>query len=355
MQFVDEVIISVHAGDGGDGCVAFRREAHVPRGGPSGGDGGRGGDVVLVCDPGLTTLLDLRYQREYKAKRGQHGQGHDCFGKGSDPVEIRVPCGTVVLDDETGEILADLVEPHRRFVVAAGGKGGRGNMRFTSPTNRAPRRADPGEPGEERRLRLELKLLADVGIVGLPNAGKSTLISRISAARPKVADYPFTTLAPSLGVVRLGEERTFVVADIPGLIEGSHLGVGLGTRFLRHVERTRTLLFLLDDRRVIDAGEDPAAEGPLADLALLEQELSSHDEELAGRRRVIALNKADLLSEERLEDLVSRFARAGHVLHPLSALTGRGREDLLEALWRELSLAKQEGAARPPPGGVEEP
>ncbi len=329
MHFVDEVTISVTAGDGGNGCVAFRRESHVPRGGPAGGDGGKGGDVILVADPGLSTLLDQRYQREYRAARGEHGQGHDRYGRGAEDLVIRVPCGTLVLDETSGEPLADLLEPEQRFIAAKGGRGGRGNLHFVSSTNRAPRRADPGEPGEERRLRLELKLIADVGLVGLPNAGKSTLISRVSSARPKIADYPFTTLTPCLGVVRLGEERSLVVADIPGLIEGAHEGAGMGTRFLRHIERTRVLLYLVDDRHALF--EEPGS--PLGDLRLLEAELRGHDEALAHKPAQVALNKCDLLPPERVQELTQRFAAEGLTLLPLSAATGHGLTPLLEALW----------------------
>jgi GTP-binding protein len=339
MQFVDEVVIWARAGAGGDGCVAFRREKHVPLGGPAGGDGGDGGDVILEADPGLGTLLDLRYQREYRAKRGQHGQGHDRDGRNAAPRIVRVPCGTLVFDAASGEILADLVAAGDRFVAARGGRGGRGNRRFVSSTNRAPRRADPGEPGEERELRLELKLLADVGLVGLPNAGKSTLISRISAARPRIADYPFTTLVPSLGVVGLGEERSMVVADIPGLIEGAHAGAGLGHRFLRHIERTAVVVFLVDDRHAL-VGE---AGDPLGDLRTLVGELRAHDPELSRRPAAVALNKVDLLPAGRVDQLVAAFAGAGIHLHPVSGATGQGVPELLEAVWRLL----REGAPGP--------
>jgi GTPase len=329
MQFVDEVMIWVQAGAGGNGCVAFRREAHVPRGGPAGGDGGRGGDVLLVVDPALTTLLDLRYQREYRAPRGQHGQGHDRFGKHADSLVVRVPCGTLVLDADSGERLADLTDPGQQFVAAKGGHGGFGNLHFVSSTNQAPRRANPGEPGEERKLRLELKLLADAGLVGLPNAGKSTLLSRVSAARPKIADYPFTTLTPNLGVVSLGEERSFVLADIPGLMQGAHEGAGLGHRFLRHIERTRVLIFLLDDRHSLF--QEPGS--PLEDLRLLEEELKAHHGELAHKPAVVALNKADLLSPAEETALSTTFSAAGIPIHFISAVSGQGVRTLLEAVW----------------------
>jgi GTP-binding protein len=331
MQFIDEVVITVRGGDGGNGCVAFRREAHVPRGGPSGGDGGRGGDVVLVADPALSTLLDLRYQRSYRADSGRHGQGHDRHGRGARDLEVRIPCGTTVQDMETQEILSDLVDPGQRWVAAAGGQGGRGNLHFVSSTNRAPRRADPGEPGQERQLRLELKLLADVGLVGLPNSGKSSLISKVSAARPRVAEYPFTTLIPNLGVVGLSGERSFVVADIPGLIEGAHQGAGLGHRFLRHVERTRVLVFLLDDRHHLEGGPGD----PQADLQLLRGELEAHDPRLLSKSALIALNKIDLLPSKRLAEVHNMFG--GRTLYAVSAVSGQGVQALLEGIWKLLA------------------
>ena len=254
-MFIDEAKIWVKAGDGGNGCVAFRREKYVPRGGPSGGDGGDGGDVVLESTEHLNTLLPFRYNREFRGERGHHGEGSNCHGREGEDTVIRVPVGTIVYEEESSERLFDFTAAGQRFLVARCGRGGRGNARFASSTNRAPRRADPGGTGEERRLRLELKLLADVGLVGFPNAGKSTLISRLSAAHPKIADYPFTTLEPCLGVVAVGEEESFVLADIPGLIEGAHQGHGLGTRFLRHIERTRLLVHLIE---VSDTGRDPA-------------------------------------------------------------------------------------------------
>jgi GTP-binding protein len=332
MNFIDEVTIRVQAGAGGDGMVAWRREAHVPRGGPAGGDGGNGGDVILEADPGLWTLLDLRYGKEYRAKPGGRGQGHDCFGKSATPLVVRIPCGTAVHDAETGELLCDLVEPGARFVAARGGRGGHGNLHYVSSTNRAPQRADPGEPGEERRLRLELKLIADAGVVGLPNAGKSTLIARVSSARPKIADYPFTTLQPKLGLVSLSDERSFVIADLPGLIEGAHQGAGLGHRFLRHIERTRVLLFLLDDRHALEQTEG----SPLTDLRLLRAELAAHDPTLVERPAICALNKTDILPPGRAEALVEEFSREGTRLLLLSAATGQGTGPVLEAVWRAL-------------------
>ena len=350
MKFIDEVTINVRGGDGGNGCRAFRREAHVPRGGPAGGDGGQGGDVVLEADPNITTLLDLRYQRQYKAERGQHGQGKQRTGHDGAARNIRVPCGTMVHDADSGELVEDLITPGQRCVAARGGGGGFGNMRFVSSTNRAPTRADPGGEGQERNLRLTLKLLADVGLVGLPNAGKSSLISRISAARPKIADYPFTTLIPQLGVVGLGGERSLVVADIPGLIEGASQGTGLGHRFLRHVERTHVLVYLLDDRHQLL--EQPGS--ALGDLEVLRGELAAHHPGLEQRRAVIALNKTDLLPSERVTEIARSLEGTGMECHPISAVTGAGVKDLLEAVWRSL---KQTGARpkRPADGTPKHP
>ncbi len=332
MQFIDEVVIQVRAGDGGNGCVAFRREAHVPKGGPSGGDGGKGGDVILEADPGLGTLLDLRYKKHYKARRGQHGQGRDRYGRGADPVIVRVPCGTEVMNAETDEVLADMVDPGQRFVAATGGAGGWGNIHFASPTNQAPRRADPGREGEECELRLRLKLLADVGLVGLPNAGKSSMIARVSAAKPRIADYPFTTLVPNLGVVGLSDERSFVLADLPGLIEGASQGAGLGHRFLRHIERTRGLVFLLDNRHEYDQD----AGSPLEDLRLLREELRSYRPELLERPSIVALNKTDLETPEQLESLLEALSECGMPVLAVSAVTGQGVKKLLNAIWMNL-------------------
>ena len=326
MRFVDEVTIDVKAGDGGDGCVAFRREAHVPRGGPAGGDGGRGGHVVLRVSRRLTTLLDLRYQRIYRARSGHKGGGKQCTGRDGETKIIEVPAGTLVFDGENGEQLADLVEGE--FVVARGGRGGRGNLRFASATNRAPRQSEPGHPGEERRLRLQLKLLADVGLVGLPNAGKSTLISKVSAARPRVADYPFTTLVPSLGVVSLDRERRFVLADIPGLVAGAHRGVGLGHRFLSHVERTRLLVYLLDPRQILDGEGDLAS-----DYHLLRHEVHAHDALLAERPAVIVVNKSDLLSPAQRQVCQASFDPPPLLV---SGRTGEGLDGLLSTIWQRL-------------------
>ena len=286
MKFIDEVKIRVIAGDGGRGCVSFRREKFVPRGGPSGGNGGTGGDVIAVADPQLTTLLDLRYQKLYKAGRGQHGMGSDCHGHRGDDRIIKVPVGTIIRDATTGELIGDLQATGERVIVATGGRGGKGNAHFVSSTNRSPRFAQPGEPGEERELDIELRLLADVGIIGLPNAGKSTLISVISSVRPKIADYPFTTLVPNLGVVGY-DDKSFVVADIPGLIEGAHEGHGLGHKFLRHVTRTSLLIHLIDGSQI-----DP--EDPLKDWRTVNHELALFDPALAQKPQVVVINKIDL-------------------------------------------------------------
>jgi GTP-binding protein len=331
-MFVDEAKIVVRGGDGGNGCVSFRREKYVPRGGPDGGDGGHGGSVVLVADPSVSTLLAFRFHRQFQAERGRHGEGSNRTGRSGEDLEVRVPVGTVVYDDERVELLDDLCEPHRRFVAAAGGRGGRGNARFVSSVRQAPTRHDPGTPGDARSLRLELKLLADVGLVGLPNAGKSTLISRISAARPKIADYPFTTLEPHLGVVDRGQ-RSFVVADIPGLIEGAHEGAGLGTRFLRHVERCTVLLHLVD----------PTTESsdPVEDVAVVLHELRSYRPELATRPRILVATKADAVQDPRSLAALEQLARAdGIELHVVSAVVGRGIEDLLRSVDELLAASR---------------
>jgi GTP-binding protein len=330
MHFIDEATIEVKAGDGGNGCVAFRREAHVPRGGPSGGNGGDGGSVVVVADPQLTTLLDYKYRRHYKAKRGEDGRNKDQYGKGGDELLLRVPVGTVVHDAGSGEKLADLDQPGARFVAARGGTGGQGNIHFATAWNRAPRVSTPGTAGEERILKLELKLLADVGLLGFPNVGKSTFIARVSRARPRIADYPFTTLVPNLGVVDLGDDRQMVVADIPGLIEGAAEGAGLGHRFLRHVERTRVLLHILDASALAGPDRDP-----LADFDTLNRELALYAPDLAERPQVVALNKADVTEvRDRADELSRTFAERGVRLFTLSAVTGEGVRDVLEELWR---------------------
>jgi GTP-binding protein len=339
-SFIDQARIHVKAGDGGNGAAAFRREKFVPKGGPSGGDGGAGGSVVLVVDGGLSTLLDYRYRQDYRAPAGEPGGNKDMYGRGGEDLELRVPPGTQVFDDATGELLADLRAHAERFVVAQGGRGGRGNKHFATAVDRAPRKAEPGTPGEERTVRLELKLLADVGLVGFPNAGKSSLITRISAARPKIADYPFTTLVPNLGVVGLSEEgghaRSFVVADVPGLIEGAHEGAGLGHRFLRHLERTRVLVFLLD--------VSPTPErAPLSDYETLRRELELYDPALAARPHVVALNKVDLPEARRkVASLRKAFERRDVPFFAISAATGDGVAPLLESVWQLVVLSRKE-------------
>lgn len=329
MQFVDEVRITVQAGHGGNGIVAFRREKNNPLGGPSGGDGGDGGDVEIEATSRLSTLLDLHYRSDIKAQNGEHGRGKDQYGKGGRGVIIRVPVGTQVYDDETDALVVDLDRDGMRVVVARGGRGGFGNMHFATPSERIPRRAEPGEPGEHRVLRLELKLLADVGVVGFPNVGKSTFISAVSAARPKIADYPFTTLVPNLGVASLGPDRSFVVADIPGIIEGASEGAGLGLRFLRHVERCRVLL------HVVAPDPDPDRD-PVADFDVIERELAHFEVDLTARPRVVALGKIDLLDADEIATLTARFRERGIRVLPMSAATHAGVHDVLVALERHV-------------------
>ena len=321
-MFVDEVTISVKAGDGGNGCVAFRREKYVPRGGPSGGDGGKGGHVILESSQRHNTLLHFRFNPEHRAARGGHGEGSNRKGRDGEDLVLKVPVGCLVLDDATGEKLLDFQFPDQRFVVAAGGEGGRGNARFATSVHQAPRESEAGEPGQFRRLRLVLKLLADVGLVGFPNVGKSSLLSRISAAHPKVADYPFTTLEPCLGLVRMSEEESYVVADIPGLIEGAHLGHGLGTRFLRHVERTRLLAHLIDASEL--AGPDPER-----DFQIILEELSSFDAPLAGKPMILIASKIDIAGDgRRLRAIEELAARRKMKLFRISAVTGEGIDEL---------------------------
>jgi GTPase len=319
--FVDYTEIQVAAGTGGSGAEAFRREMGVPLGGPSGGDGGRGGDVILQADPQLWTLLDYRYQQHYRAERGQHGQGKNRTGRDGADLVLRVPVGTVVRDAETGDLLGELTDPGELLVVAKGGRGGRGNAQFATPTRQAPRHWEPGAEGEARRIALELKLIADVGLVGQPNAGKSTLLAAVSAATPKIADYPFTTLSPNLGVVSLSSGRTFVVADIPGIIEGAHEGKGLGHQFLRHIERTRTLAFLI----AADA-EDPQAE-----YGLLRDELRKYSDELADKPHCVLVTKTDLLPPDGTPPRIDAPAAWGSFA--ISAVARRGLTELLEAMW----------------------
>ncbi len=320
-MFIDEVRIRVKAGDGGNGCLAFRREKYVPRGGPSGGDGGRGGDVVFVASEHHNTLLHFRFNPEHTAERGRHGEGSNRTGREGASIDVPVPVGTVVYDQDTGELLHDFTRAGERFVVARGGRGGRGNQHFATPWHQAPTEHEPGRPGEDKRLQLELKLLADVGLVGFPNAGKSTLISRISAARPKIADYPFTTLEPNLGVVSAGDE-TFVVADIPGLIEGAHLGHGLGVQFLRHVERTRLLVHLVDVSEA--TGRDP-----VDDFRVVMEELASFSADLVRKPMFVVASKVDVTQEvSRIESLAGLAAEQGLRFFKVSSVTGEGIEDL---------------------------
>jgi len=346
--FVDEVDIHVAAGHGGAGALSFRREKFVPRGGPDGGDGGHGGSIYMVARANLNTLLNYRFQKKFEAARGAHGEGSRRTGKSGADIVLEVPIGTVVYErTPEGETvqLADLTTPDVRIVVAKGGNGGWGNAQFVSSTNRAPRHFQPGLPGEERDLRLHLKLLADVGLVGYPNAGKSTMISRISAAKPKIADYPFTTLVPNLGVVSLSGDRTFVVADVPGLIEGAHTGHGLGHRFLSHLERTKVLVHLVDVSS--STGRDP-----VADFDVITRELAlfpgrdASGERLADKPLLVAANKMDALDEpERLKRLEEHLQSAGIPLYPVSAATGQGLDALLEAVWREVAREREDSDA----------
>jgi len=342
MKFVDEAVISVEAGNGGSGCLSFRREKYIPKGGPDGGDGGDGGDVVLVTDGGLNTLVDFRYKRRFRAESGRSGAGSDCTGRRGADIEVRVPAGTQVYDAESGVLLGELLGDGERLTVARGGAHGLGNARFKSSTNRAPRKTTPGKPGELRRLRLELKLLADVGLLGVPNAGKSTFLRAVSAARPKVADYPFTTLHPGLGVVRVANDRSFVVADIPGLIEGAADGAGLGTRFLRHLSRTRLLLHLVD---VASLAGIASGGNPVAEVNVVVRELEQFSPELAGRERWLVLNKLDLVAPEAragVRATLLRGLRWGGPVHEISALSGEGCAALCAALMTRLeALARK--------------
>ena len=337
MQFIDEASISVEAGKGGAGCLSFRREKYVAKGGPNGGDGGDGGSVYLVADAALNTLVDFRYQPRYRAKNGQPGSGRNMTGAAAADLFVKVPVGTTVIDEDTRDVLGDLLAAGQTLKVAAGGYRGLGNTRFKSSTNRAPRKTTPGTPGESRKLRLQLKLIADVGLLGLPNAGKSTLLSRISASRPKIADYPFTTLVPSLGVVGGDSDRSLVVADIPGLIEGAAEGAGLGTRFLRHVARTRLLLHLIDVAPVDDSH-------PLDNLIVIENELLAYSEAFGERPVIIVLNKIDLVDEEQLNALQAQFAEAfpEREISVISAVTGAGIDALVHRLQDAVIDLKQQ-------------
>lgn len=332
-MFIDQATIRVKAGDGGNGCMAFRREKFVPRGGPSGGDGGHGGDVVLEASQRHNTLVHFRYNPEHKAERGRHGEGSNCTGRQGEDTVLKVPVGTVVYDGETGELIHDFARPDERVIVARGGRGGRGNQHFATSTHQAPREHELGRPGEERVLRLELKLIADAGLVGYPNVGKSTLISRISAARPKIADYPFTTLEPNLGVVTTGEwphEESFVVADIPGLIEGAHQGAGLGDQFLRHIERTRLLVHVVD---VSDASGRP---DPVEDFRVIEGELASFGHGLDEKPRVVVASKMDAANPDKLKKLRAMAKRKKLPFFEISAVTGEGIDALKYGLAEQI-------------------
>jgi GTPase len=340
-MFIDEAKIRVKAGDGGNGCMAFRREKFVPRGGPSGGDGGKGGDVIMESSERHNTLVHFRFNPEYKAERGRHGEGANKTGREGADIVLKVPVGTVVYDDETGEKVFDFSGPDERIVIARGGRGGRGNAQFATSTHQAPREHEPGRPGEERTYRLELKLLADVGLVGFPNVGKSTLISRISAARPKVADYPFTTLEPNLGVVVVGDEKdaiSFVVADIPGLIEGAHTGAGLGTQFLKHIERTRLLVHL------VDVSDGSGREDVVKDVEVILGELGSFGADLEDKPMIMVASKIDVANKDKLAALKKYCRQKKKRLYEISAVTGKGIEDLKYAMAEEVKAQREKHA-----------
>lgn len=342
MKFVDEATIDVAAGNGGAGCVSFRREKFIPFGGPNGGDGGRGGSVYAIADRNLNTLIDYRYARRHEARNGEPGRGSDQFGAAADDILLRMPVGTIIRDAETDQVLAELLVPGEPVLIAKGGDGGFGNLHFKSSTNRAPRQKTPGWPGEQKKLKLELRVLADVGLLGMPNAGKSTLIAAISNARPKIADYPFTTLHPNLGVVRAGPDRSFVVADIPGLIEGASEGAGLGHQFLRHLQRTRLLLHLVD-LAPFDDNVDPVAQAKA-----IVKELRKYDESLYQKPRWLVLNKLDMVPveerESRVKDFVKRMRWKGPVFQ-ISALTREGLDPMVQAIYEHVALLSQ---AAPP-------
>ena len=348
-MFVDEVDIHVEAGSGGRGCLAFRREKFVPRGGPSGGDGGHGGSIFITASPHTNTLINYRFHPEFNAERGEHGMGSNCTGRNGTDLELAVPIGTLIYEktddpDRQWRLLADLASEGQRVLVAKGGRGGMGNAQFASSTNRAPRKVQPGLPGEIKDLRLELKLLADVGLVGFPNAGKSTFIARVSAARPKIAAYPFTTLAPNLGVVGMSDDRSFVVADVPGLIEGAHRGQGLGHQFLRHLERTKVLVHLVDVSS--ETGRDP-----VADLETIRRELQLFEPSLAAKPQIVVANKIDAVDDPvRIEQLERHAAGLGLPFFRGSGVTGAGIPDVLEAIWRSLAAerARAESAVEIP-------
>lgn len=333
-MLIDFAKITIKSGDGGNGCISFRREKFVPRGGPNGGDGGKGGDVIFEANSSLSTLIDFRYKKLYKAQNGKHGMGGDKTGKNGTDIVIMIPCGSIIKDAVTNQILADLVNNKQRYVAARGGKGGKGNARFATATNQAPRNAEPGEKGTEQLIIIELKLIADIGLVGLPNSGKSTLISKISAAKPKIADYPFTTLEPNLGIVRYKDYQSFVVADIPGLIEGAHLGKGLGIKFLKHIERTKALVFL------IDASEIPYKKDKIEDYETLINELGGYDINLLDKPRIICFTKIDTLDEQQKKELgkikFGKLKQRAPVLK-ISSVSGENIEKLKDEMWFKIN------------------
>ena len=328
-MFIDQATIVIKSGKGGNGCISFRREKFIPKGGPDGGTGGRGGHVIIRADRQLTTLMDFHYKRHYRAYNGEHGKGANRTGRDADDIMLRVPCGTVIKDEATGETIADLVENKDEIVIAKGGKGGKGNAEFATSTNQAPRRAEQGREGDEKTISLELKLLADVGLVGFPNAGKSTLISVISAAKPKIADYPFTTLVPNLGIVHYGEYKSFVVADMPGLIENAHLGKGLGTLFLRHIERTSVLVMMID-----------CLDDIKTQYKTLQHELKSHNEAMLKKPQIVVITKMDLADDE-LKKKIKKLKFGRSPVIPISAVSGEGLKELLDALWKKVHGAKR--------------
>ncbi|HTX40732.1 MAG TPA: GTPase ObgE [Acidobacteriaceae bacterium] len=343
-MFIDEAKIRIKAGDGGNGCMAFRREKFVPRGGPSGGDGGHGGNVVMEASQRHNTLVFYRFNPEHKAERGEHGMGSNCTGRDGKDVVLKVPVGTLLFDAESGELIHDFTHPDEQLVIARGGRGGRGNQHFATSTHQAPREHELGRPGEERAYRLELRVLADVGLVGYPNVGKSTLISRISAARPKIADYPFTTLEPQLGVVSIGEaphEESFVVADIPGLIEGAHLGAGLGTQFLRHIERTRLLVHL------VDVSDGSGRADPAEDFRVIMDELKSFGHGLAEKPMILVASKADVANPAKLKKLETMAKRKKLPFYAISAVTGEGVEKLKYGIGKRVQDLRKESAPAP--------
>jgi GTP-binding protein len=338
VRFIDEAKIYVRSGRGGNGCVSFRREKFVPRGGPNGGDGGNGGDVVLKAAANKNSLLDFRYKQHYRARNGQHGRGKNQHGKTAPSLRIPVPMGTVVKNYETDEIIGDLILDGQEIVVAKGGRGGRGNSHFKTSVNRAPKYAEQGEEWEEKTIKLELKLLADVSVIGFPNAGKSSLITKISAARPKVADYPFTTLIPNLGVVSYDEGKTFVVADVPGLIKGAHTGAGLGITFLKHIERTKIIIHLIDISPL-------TKRDPVGDYKILNNELEAYSPELKKKPQIVALNKIDLTeAKEQLAEMKKRFKKIGVKVFPISAVTGEGINELIKQAARQLEILEADAS-----------